>query len=77
VLDAAEALFFSGADELAVFDESGGGIAVEGVEAENDHFCKNPGTLPPLVNSGHEPTNGNSKSRGMTAFFRKRRVTVP
>ena len=37
VLDAAEAFLFSGGDELAVFDESGGGVAMVGVETEDDH----------------------------------------
>ena len=36
MLDAAEALLFRRRDELAVADERGRRIAVEGVEAEND-----------------------------------------
>jgi hypothetical protein len=37
VFDAAEALFFSGSDEFAIFNEGGGGIAVKGVETEDNH----------------------------------------
>jgi hypothetical protein len=48
VFDAAEALFFGGSDEFAVFDECGGGVAMEGVETEDNHES-NRGTLPPLV----------------------------
>jgi hypothetical protein len=37
VLDAAEAFLFSGSDELAVYDKSGGGVAMVSVETEDDH----------------------------------------
>jgi hypothetical protein len=37
VFDAAEALLFSGSDEFAIFNEGGGGIAVKGVETEDNH----------------------------------------
>ena len=37
VFDAAEALLFSGGDEFAVFDEGGSGVAMVGVETEDDH----------------------------------------
>ncbi len=48
VLDTAKALLFSSSDEFAVFDECGGGVAMEGVETEDNHES-NRGTLPPLV----------------------------
>ena len=38
MLDAAEALLFGRRNELAVADERSRGIAVEGVEAEDDHL---------------------------------------
>jgi len=37
VLDAAEALFFEGRDEVAVVEEDGGDVAVVGVDAESMH----------------------------------------
>ena len=37
VLDAIEALFFDGGDQLSIFDERGRRITVIGVDAENVH----------------------------------------
>ena len=37
MLDPAEALFFGGGDELAVADETGGGVTVVGVYPEDEH----------------------------------------
>jgi len=37
VLDAAEALFFEGRDEVAVVEEDGGHVAVVGVDAKDVH----------------------------------------
>src|SRR5689334_21504608 len=37
VFDAVEALFFDGGEDGAAVEEGGGGVAVEGVEAEDGH----------------------------------------
>jgi len=38
VLDAAEALFFEGRDEVAIIEQDGGDVTVVGVDTEDMHI---------------------------------------